>query len=134
VTAGRPEGDGAPLSTPVELSSTYHAGGDVTYGREGNATWAALEEAIGALEGGTAVVFASGMGAVAAVLGTLPVGATVVVAGDAYQGTRRFLHDLAARRPLSVRAADVTDASRTLELCPGAQLLRLGTPTHPPLA
>ena len=134
VTAGRPHGEGAPVSTPVELSSTFHAGGEVTYGREGNATWAALEETLGALEGGNAIAFASGMAAIAAVFETLPVGATVVVAGDAYQGTRRFLHDVAGRGRLTVRGADVSDATATLQRCDGAHLLWLETPTNPLLA
>jgi len=32
------------------LSSTFHAGGELVYGRDGNPTWTALEAAIGALE------------------------------------------------------------------------------------
>jgi cystathionine gamma-synthase len=134
VAAGRPHGTGAPVTVPVELSSTYHAGGPVTYGREGNATWTALEEVLGALEGGVAVSFASGMGAVAAVFETLPVGATVVVAGDAYQGTRRLVEELGGRGRLAVRAADITDAAATLDLCEGADLLWLETPTNPLMA
>jgi cystathionine gamma-synthase len=74
------------------------------------------------------------MGAVAAVFETLPVGATVVVAGDAYQGTRRFLQDVAGRGRLSMRAADVTDATATLDVCDGAQVLWLESPTNPLLA
>ena len=50
------------------LSSTYHQGGELTYGRDGNPTWEALEEVLGGLEGGSALVFASGMAAIAAVL------------------------------------------------------------------
>src|SRR5918997_426194 len=83
--AGRP---GDPVSVPVVFSSTFHAEGDLTYGRDGNETWTALEETLGALEGGTARVFASGMAAIAAVLETLPVGAVVVAEAGAYNGTR----------------------------------------------
>ncbi|HLN05045.1 MAG TPA: PLP-dependent transferase, partial [Acidimicrobiales bacterium] len=70
IVAGRPQNvpDG-PLNQPVVFASTYHAHGPVAYGRDDNPTWSALEEVIGVLEGGTAVCFASGMAAVAAVFG-----------------------------------------------------------------
>src|SRR3954462_7664479 len=82
---------GDPVNVPVQLSSTYRYGGDVVYGRETNPTWAAFEEVLGALEGGTAVAFASGMAAIAAVVATLPAGAVVVAPVDAYKGTRTLL-------------------------------------------
>ena len=47
ISVGRP--DSAPdasVNPPLFLSSTYHAGGPVGYGRYGNQTWSALEEAI----------------------------------------------------------------------------------------
>ena len=81
---------GAPVNVAVPLASTYHADGPLSYGREGNAVWDALEEVLGSLEGGQALVFASGLAAIAAVLETLPVGALVVAPQDAYMGTRGF--------------------------------------------
>jgi cystathionine gamma-synthase len=89
----------------------------MVYGRDGNPTWDALEEAIGGLEGGSALVFASGMAAVAAVLETLPVSGRVVVAGDAYNGTRRFLTDAGGRGRLRFDAVDVSDTTATLAAC-----------------
>lgn len=73
--AGRPENrpDG-PLNTPVVFASAFHAGGPVAYARDGNPTWTALEDALGALEGGTALALASGMAATAAILEDVPVG------------------------------------------------------------
>ena len=69
VTAGRPahEPDN-PLNTPVTMASTYVAGGEVEYGRYGNPTWSAFEEALGALEHGRALAFSSGLAAVATIL------------------------------------------------------------------
>src|SRR5580693_3019915 len=78
VALGRPAGAGSPVNTPVTLTSTYHAGGELVYGRDGSAASAALESALGTLEGGDAVVFSSGMAAVGAVLDTLGAGALVV--------------------------------------------------------
>jgi cystathionine gamma-synthase len=104
------------------MSSTFHQGGDLIYGRDGNPTWSALEEALGGLEGGSALVFASGLAAVAAVLETLPVPGRVVVAGDAYQGVRRFLEDVAARGRLTFRTVDVSNTDATLAVC--AEMVR----------
>lgn len=132
VAAGRPNrAPGAPLNEPVHFTSTYHPGADVTYSREANPSWAAFEETLGALEGGTALAFASGMGAVSAVLELLPVGATVVAPRDAYTGTRGYLADAARTGRLEPRLVDVTDTAATVAACEGAALLWLESPTNP---
>ncbi|MDA8048228.1 MAG: aminotransferase class I/II-fold pyridoxal phosphate-dependent enzyme [Actinomycetota bacterium] len=118
VHLGRPPAaPGVPVNPPVVLSSTFHQGGELIYGRDGNPTWSALEEVIGALEGGTAVVFASGLAAIAAVLESLPIPGRVVVPGDAYNGTRRFLADVAGRGRLRYRTVDVADTEAVLSAC-----------------
>jgi cystathionine gamma-synthase len=99
------------------MSSTFHQGGALVYGRDGNETWDALETAIGGLEGGAATVFASGLAAVAAVLEFLPVPGRVVVAADAYNGTRRVLSDAAGRGRLRFRTVDISDTPATLQAC-----------------
>ncbi len=135
ITAGRGSGEpGAPMNVPVHLTSMYTAGGDVGYAREGNPSWTALEEALGALEGGTALVFASGMGAATAVFEQLDVGAVVVAPADAYTGTRGYLEDADARGRLRVRLVDVADTDATLAACEGAALLWAESPTNPLLA
>lgn len=145
VHVGRPAAvPGAPVNTPVELSSTFRAGATATYGRDDNATWEAFEAALGALEGGTALAFASGMAAITAVIETVPVGGWVVAAGDAYNGTRRYLADAADRGRLAFRAVDVSDAEATLAVCEevtsapnrrgSGGLLWLESPTNPLLA
>lgn len=133
------------------LTSTYRQDGQVAYGRDGNPTWIALEEAIGGLEGGSALAFASGLAAIAAVIETLPVPGRVVVAGDAYNGTRRLLADLAGRGRLRFRTVDISDTEATLAACAetvetpsrpsgpaatfgGGGLLWLESPTNPLLA
>lgn len=135
VRAGRgPERPGAGVNAPITLASTYRSGGELSYGREGNDAWAALEEVLGALEGGTALVFASGMAAIAAVLESLAVGATVVAPADAYTGTRILLADLAGRGRLFHRLVDTTDVASTLEACEGAEMLWLESPSNPLMA
>ena len=75
------------------MASTYHAGGDIGYGRYGNPTWAMFEAAVGALEGGVATSFASGMAATAAVLDLVPPGGVVVAQEQAYYGTIALLRE-----------------------------------------
>ncbi len=136
VAGGRgPQDAGYPVNVPITMASTYRSGGSVSYGRDSNVVWEGLEEVLGALEGGRALVFGSGMAAIAAVVETLAVGATVVVAGDAYNGTRHLLADLAGRGRLSVVPADVSDTAATLAACEkGADLLWLESPTNPLMA
>ena len=122
---------GGPVNVPIQLSSTYRDGGPVSYGREANSTWAAVEEVIGRLEGGRALLFASGMAAISAVVETLPVGAVVVVPEDAYNGTRRLLGDLSTRGRVSFRPVDPTDAGAVEVACAGAGLLWLESPSNP---
>jgi cystathionine gamma-synthase len=108
---------GAAVNPPVMLSSTFRDGAGRVYGRDDNETWEALEAAVGGLEGGEALVFGSGMGAITAVLETLPIPGRVVVAEDAYAGTRRDLADVAGRGRLRYRTVDVTDTAATLAAC-----------------
>ncbi|MGZ6804195.1 MAG: PLP-dependent transferase, partial [Nocardioidaceae bacterium] len=79
VTAGRPpHTPDQPLNVPITPASTYVAGGEVEYGRYGNPTWTAFEDALGALEGGTALAFSSGLAAVATILDLVGQEQTVV--------------------------------------------------------
>lgn len=118
VHAGRPPAiPGSGINPPVSLNSTFRLGGPLSYGRDGNETWEALEEAIGALEGGRALVYASGMGAISAVCETLPTPGRVVIAADAYNGTRRYLRDVAARGRLEYEMVDIANTEATLAVC-----------------
>lgn len=99
------------------LSSTFHQGGEWTYAREANPTWEPLEEVVGALEGGTAVAFSSGMAAIAAVVELLPIPGRVVVPAGAYVGTRLLLADIAGRGRVRYRTVDIEDTAATLAAC-----------------
>ena len=131
IVAGRPPKvpDG-PLNQPVVLASTYHAHGPVAYGRDDNPTWAQLEEVIGLLEGGTAISFASGMAAVAAVFDLVRVGGAIVLPQDGYHGTRAFA-DAAVAGRWEVRRVDISDTEAVLAACAGAELLWVESPTNP---
>jgi cystathionine gamma-synthase len=134
VTAGRPPRvpDG-PLNPPIVLASTYHAGGETGYGRYGNPTWEMFEQAVGALEGGLATSYASGIAATAAILDLVPDGGTVVAQEQAYYGTLALLRDLADRGRVQVRAVDLTDLATAAEAIPGADLVWVESPTNPML-
>jgi cystathionine gamma-synthase len=131
VTAGRPVGPGEPFNVPPTFASTYRDGGDVGYGRWGNPTWTAFETAIGALEGGRALAFASGMAASAAVLETLPHGAVVMVPHDSYTGTRELVARLAMQDRLTPMLVDMTDTDEVLARLPDAALLWVESPGNP---
>src|SRR5689334_25051594 len=98
VTAARPPHEpDEPLNHPVTMASTYVAGGDREYGRYANPTWTAFEEALGDLEGGRCLSFASGLAAVATVLDLVGLDEVVVAPQHAYSGTLLQLADLEPR-------------------------------------
>jgi cystathionine gamma-synthase len=132
VAAGRPakQPDGA-LNPPIALNSTFHEGGPVGYGRYGNETWSALEEAISVLEGGKTLLFSSGMAAISAVFSLLPEGAVVVAANNGYQGTTTLLKNLHESEKLKVRFVNLANTNECLAAIPGAQMLYLESPINP---
>jgi cystathionine gamma-synthase len=134
VTAGRPAHvPDAPLNVPITMASTYVATGDVEYGRYGNPTWTAFEEALGALEGGRCLSFASGLAVVATVLDLVGQGATVVAPRHAYNGTVMQLADLEARGRVVADLVDITDTDAVVKACEDAALVWLESPTNPAL-
>jgi cystathionine gamma-synthase len=134
VKAGRPERTAdAPLNEPITMASTYVAGGDVEYGRYGNPTWAAFEEALGALEGGRCLSFSSGLATVATVLDLVGNDSVVVAPRHAYNGTVMQLADLESRGRLRARLVDITDTDAVVAACEDAALVWLESPTNPAL-
>ncbi len=130
IQAGRgPAVPDAPLNQPIVLASSYR---EIGYAREeGSPTWSALEEALGALEGGVTTAFASGMAAAAAILEDLPVGARVVGPQVGYTGVRELLRERAEAGRIELQSVDVTDTQATLQAAEGADLLWLESPTNP---
>ncbi|WP_231961393.1 trans-sulfuration enzyme family protein [Pedococcus dokdonensis] len=134
VALGRqPRVPGANVNAPLEFTSTYVADGPVNYARGGNPTWSAFEEALGALEGGDALVFASGMAAVSAALTLVPHGGAVVVPSHAYNGTTALLDQLATSGAAVVRRVDPTDQEQVRDALQGAAMLWVESPTNPML-
>jgi cystathionine gamma-lyase len=133
-----PAAQGEPfLPGPVPAAPFHLAGpSDASpygYARYANPTWSGYEAALGELEGGEAVLFASGMAAVAAVLATLSAGDVAVVPGDAYPGVRTIAAEQLAPRGVEVRVV-ASDAAEIEDALPGATLAWIETPSNPGLA
>lgn len=142
VRAGLPEevAYDPPLPGPV-FAAHYHLPGDpagapYAYGRDANPTWTALERAIGELESpdgpAETVVFASGMGAISAVLfSQLRPGDIAVLPDDGYNllvPVRERLESWG----VTVRTAP-TGGNAQLAALDGARLLWLESPCNPGL-
>jgi cystathionine gamma-synthase len=134
VHAGRPPHDvDQPLNVPITMASTYVAGGDREYGRYANPSWSAFEEAVGELEGGRCLSFASGLAAVATVLDLVGLEQTVVAPRHAYNGTVSQLADLESRGRVRARLVDIVDTDAVVAACADAALVWLESPTNPAL-
>ena len=127
-----------PFLRGPQFSATFTSPGDpashaLTYGRYHNPTWTAWEEALGALEGGQAVSFASGMAAVAAVLGTLlKPGDVALLPSDSYYNVRNLASGWLKNTGVDVRLAATRDNGQIAAL-DGARLLWIETPSNPML-
>ena len=138
VIAGRPpHAAGAAVSPPVELTSTYvswepFGGNDPgIYGRMNNATWRALEDAVGSLEGGTAVCFSSGMAAGAALFSLIRPGQRLVMADSSYGSMLTMANQLAAAGRFELTSGDIADTTTVIGAMRGADWLILESPTNP---
>ncbi|MCT9090399.1 cystathionine gamma-lyase [Streptomyces sp. ASQP_92] len=112
------------------------ATGPYTYGRDTNPTWTHLERAIAELESpdesAEAVVFASGMAAISAVLlSQARSGDTVVLPDDGYQALPLVREQLEAYG-IEVRTAPTAGDAQLAHL-DGARLLWIETPSNPGL-
>jgi len=119
------------------MAATYVAGGPVEYGRYGNPTWSAFEEALAALEGGDdaarCLAFASGLAAVSAILDLVGQDQVVVAPRHAYTGTLMQLADLESRGRVRALLVDMTDTAAVVAVCEDAALVWLESPANPAL-
>jgi cystathionine beta-lyase/cystathionine gamma-synthase len=140
--------NGASLSTPLWASSVWvsptleHARKAAVgaraacfYGRFANPTVSAFEDAIAELEGAeAALAFASGMGAVSAVILALcSAGDHIVAQRQIYGGTQMFLQTAAARFGIETTFVDATEPGAfAAAVRPGKTMLILAeTPANP---
>ena len=135
-----PDPETGAIAPPIHLSTTFvHAPpgetDDFSYQRADNPTQRRLETALAALEGGErALAFASGMGAVAAVMDSLQRGQRVLVPEDCYVGTRGYVTDVLPERGVAVSTVDMTDLEAVRNACAdGAALVWAESPSNPRL-
>ena len=132
VQAGRPvRTAGAAMNPPIALSSTYVHDASVEYGRDGNVGWGALEEALGVLDGGRAVAFASGLAAATAIADLVPPGGTVVLSSVTYFGVRNVFERMQARGRLHVRMVQADDTAAVLAAADGADMVWVESIANP---
>ncbi len=143
VAAGRPlrEHD-QPVNVPITMTSTYFgqnpiSGNDRAYGRYSNPTWDAFEETLAELEGSTlpALVYSSGMAAVAAALSLMPAGGTLIMPRHSYQGSLVLAGEEAGQSRFTLRTVDIADTAAVVHEIEKAYapLLWLESPTNPML-
>ncbi|MCW3016064.1 MAG: Cys/Met metabolism pyridoxal-phosphate-dependent protein [Solirubrobacterales bacterium] len=132
IVGGRPDGNpGAPLNTPLVPASAFVLGGERIYSRnEATEGWESFEALVGGLEGGSAVAFASGMAACAAVLGRLPSGAHLVLGDDCYQGVAGLAQAGARDHGWRVERLPVADPGWVAKAAE-ADLLWVESPSNP---
>lgn len=133
-----PAAQAGPFVGGPQFSGTYTSPGDpaqnaLTYGRFHNPTWTAFETALGALDDGESVSYASGMAAVAALFGVaLKPGDTVVLPDDGYYTVRvlaaGWLQQIGIQHRLVTMNETVSE-----EAFDGARLVWLETPSNPKL-
>jgi cystathionine gamma-lyase len=137
VRAGLPEPEqGGPFLPGPVFAAPFHLRGepeeaDWVYTRYGNPTWELYERALAELEGGHAVLFASGMAAAAGLLLTaLRPGSVAAIDADCYLNVRRLATTHLEPRGVEVRLAP---AAGLAEAVRGADLLWLESPSNPKL-
>lgn len=132
VHLGRPPHEpDQPLNTPITMASTYVAGGQLEYGRYTNPTWTAFEDALGGLEGGRCLAFASGLAAVGTILDLVGNGEKVVAPRHSYNGSLMQLGDLELRGRVQPLLVDITDTAAVVAACDDASLVWIESPTNP---
>ena len=134
---------GAPLRPSPVFAAPYHlgdqpprAGGADAYARTEHPTLRAFEAAVGELDGGRCLSFATGMAAVSAVLLTCAgAGDRVVLPSDGYYTTRLLARDELDRFGVRVDYVPTTEIGAVAARgdLGGARLVLLETPSNPTL-
>jgi cystathionine gamma-lyase len=134
---------GAPLRPSPVFAAPYHLGdqppgwqGADGYARPDNPTLRVFERAVGELDGGDCLSFATGMAAISsAVLALVRPGDRVVLPSDGYYATRVLARDELERLGLQVDLVptlEIGDVAARGDL-DGVRLVLLETPSNPQL-
>lgn len=132
IAGGRDRRAGAPLNVPPVFASNYYLPDDRLYSRtDGTPTTDALEELLGRLDGGRALVFGSGMAAAAAVFGRVEAGSHIAVPTDPYHGVAGIIDEGAAQGRWTVHRLDQADTAAWIDALQSCDLVWLESPENP---
>lgn len=128
------------IATPLQRATTYARDDEYElpagylYGRYANPTVVAAERVLRELDGGAdARLFASGLGAAAAVLETLSEGDRLLAPSVMYHGAQDWMRRIAARRGVRLDLFDAADPGALSEMLAsgGATLVWTESPVNP---
>ncbi len=139
--AGAKGGASGGVVPAIQPSTTFLRGPDYTlenpqniYSRDHSENLRHAEAVIAALEGASeALLFPSGMAAIAAVFRSLPSGAQVILQSGIYWGTTKWARDFAARRGIILHEIDTSEAAALDQACKthAPALVFIETPSNP---
>ncbi|KAJ2951498.1 hypothetical protein O0L34_g13650 [Tuta absoluta] len=120
-------------ATTFKQTSPYGEHQEFVYGRSGNPTRKALEECLAAVEGAKyALTFASGLGAVSAVVSLISAGDHLLTSDDVYGGTTRLFRNVIARMGIEITYIDFTNVNNVEKsLKTNTKMIWLESPTNP---
>jgi cystathionine gamma-synthase len=138
----QPDATTGAVATPLHLSTTFQHGpagervAGFEYVREGNPNQERLESALAELEGAAgALVFASGMAAITALLESMRAGAHILYPQDCYAGLRVLMTQFLPQRGIVTSAVDTTDAELVrAAITAQTRCVWLETPSNPQLS
>ncbi len=126
---------------PIQPATTFARDKDYSllnennvYARPHNDVVRQAEAVLAQLEGGeAALLFPSGMAAIAALFRAVPTGGRVVVQSGIYWGTTKWIRDFCARRQIVITEVDAADTAALQAACATgpAYLVWLETPSNP---
>lgn len=127
---------GTAFSPAIVPTSIYSLASDPTglyqYARWSNPGWTALEDALGALEDASAIIFPSGAAAVASIFAScLRPGDRLLLQADGYMGTRTAAERYCAPNGVSIATCNTSAIGQ--HPFDGYRLILLETPSNPGL-
>jgi len=139
---GEPDPSTGALSPPLHLATTFQHGpageriAGFEYQREGNPTQERLETALATLEGGAAaLVYATGMAAMNAMLESVPAGSHILIPAECYGGLRSLATEFLPGRGVRASIVNTSDLSAVENAFrENTRLLWIETPSNPLLA
>jgi cystathionine gamma-synthase len=126
---------------PLQMATTYLRDetykplrADNIYLRDQSDIVRVAENVLAQLEGAAeALLFPSGMAAIAAAFRTVPNGGRVLVQSQIYWGTTKWIRDFSTRRGIDLREVDASDAAAFAQACAEFKpsLVLIETPSNP---